>query len=211
MTRISGVAPSRSQAYIVPERASPLGISSKISSAPCRVHDSRTRGQKSGGGADDRRPAQRFGDQRRDVALDVERIVDEVGEPVERTVVAEEAAREVERRQVFGARGHRAEAAAEQRFAADADRVEIGAVERIPERQRLVPAGGVARELQRHADRRRIRSARTESCRAPPAPFRPADGRARSRSGWNSGACRRAAFPSRGGSLRPPCGWPWPS
>ena len=160
MTRMSGVAPSRSQAYIAPERARQLGISSKISSAPCRAHESRTRGQNSRRRRGDRRPAQRLGDQRRDVALDVERIVDEVGEAVERMIVAEEAACEVERRQVLGARNHRAEAAAEQSFAADADRVEIGAVERIPERQRLVSAGGVARELQRHADRRR--SARRE-------------------------------------------------
>ena len=132
----------------------------------------------------DRRPAQRLGDQRRDVALDIERIVDEVGEAVEWPVVAEEAAREVERRQVFGARNHRPEAAAEQRFAADADRVERRAVERIPERQRLVPAGGVARELQRHADRRR--PARREQCLVEPRRRRldqPAGERGRGRVG----------------------------
>ncbi len=42
---------------------------------------------------------------------------------------------------------------AEHRLAADGDRVERSTVKRIPQRQRLVAAGGDARELQRHSDR----------------------------------------------------------
>ena len=102
----------------------------------------------------DGRPAQRLGDQRRDVPLNLEHVVDVVGEALERLIVAEKTTREIERRQVLGAGSHGAKIAAEQGFAADADRVEIGAVERVPERQRLVPAGGVAREFQRHGNRR---------------------------------------------------------
>ena len=58
-------------------------------------------------------------------------------------------------RHVLGARQQRADVAAEHRFAADRDRVERGAVEAVPHRDRLVPAGGDARELERHADRER--------------------------------------------------------
>ena len=41
---------------------------------------------------------------------------------------------------------------AEQRLAADRDRIKVSAVERVPHRDCLVPAGGVAGELERHAD-----------------------------------------------------------
>jgi hypothetical protein len=80
----------------------------------------------------DGRPAQRLGDQRRDVALNFEPIVDIVGEALERLVVAKKAAREIEWRQVLGAWNHRPEPSSEQGLAANADRVEIGAVERVP-------------------------------------------------------------------------------
>ncbi len=97
-------------------------------------------------------PAHRLGHQRRDIALHGQRIVDEVGEALEGPVLAEETRREMQRRQMFAARHHRPEIAPEQGLPADPDRVEVGAVEGIPHRQRLVPARRVARELQRHAD-----------------------------------------------------------
>ena len=61
----------------------------------------------------DGRPAQRLGDQRRDVPLNLERVVDIVGEALERLIVAEKAAREIERRQVLGAGSHGAKIATE--------------------------------------------------------------------------------------------------
>ena len=61
----------------------------------------------------DGRPAQRFGDQRRDVALNFERVVDVVGEALERLVVAKKAAREIERRQVLGSGRHGAKIVSE--------------------------------------------------------------------------------------------------
>ena len=74
------------------------GISSKISSAPCIEQEARTCGQKVGRRRFDRGPAHRFGDQRADVALHIEHVVDVVGEAFERAVVAEKAACEIQRR-----------------------------------------------------------------------------------------------------------------
>ena len=76
----------------------------------------------------DSRPAHRLGDQRRNIALNLEHIVDIIREAIERLVVAKKTACEIEWRQVFGARNHRPQPLAEQGFAADSDRVEIGAV-----------------------------------------------------------------------------------
>ncbi len=68
---------------------------------------------------------------------------------------AEAARARIARRRVLGAGQQRAHVLAEHGFAADRDGVERGAVEAVPQRQRLVAAGREARELQRHADRER--------------------------------------------------------
>ena len=109
MTRISGVAPKLLAGVTsLPVRARQLGISSKISSAPWRRQDSCDPRPEFRRRRLDGRPAHRLGDQRRDVALNLKHIVDVVGEALERLVVAEKAAREIERRQVLGAGHHRA-------------------------------------------------------------------------------------------------------
>ena len=66
---------------------------------------------------------------------------------------AEDAAVLVRRWRMFRAGHERAHALAEDRLAADRDGVEGGAVEGIPHGNRLVPAGGDPRQLQRDADR----------------------------------------------------------
>ena len=105
-------------------------------------------------------------------------------------VVAEEAAREIERRQVFGAgiigpRPRRNRLRRRRRSRRDWRRgTNPRTTASCAGRWRSAPASAPCRPPP-------IRSARTASCRAPPAPFRPADGRARSRSDWNSGAVQK--------------------
>jgi len=53
---------------------------------------------------------------------------------------------------VFAARQQRAEALAEHGFAADRDRIQRGAMKRIPHGNELESAGGNAREFEGHAD-----------------------------------------------------------
>ena len=101
----------------------------------------------------DRGPAHGLGDHRSDVALHFEDVVDVVGQAlVGAAVGAEEAPRQPRRRDMLGAGEQRPDILAEQRLAADRDGVQVRAVEGIPHRDRLVPAGGVAGELERHAD-----------------------------------------------------------
>jgi hypothetical protein len=84
----------------------------------------------------------------------LQNVLDVVGAArVARAAAAEMAVARIAGLHVLGAGQERPDAAAEQRLAADRDGVERGAVERVPHRDRLVPAGGEARELERHADR----------------------------------------------------------
>lgn len=90
---------------------------------------------------------------RGDVALHLEHVVDIVGETVGGPVfVAEEPSGEAWCRDVLGAGRERPQVLAEKGLAADRYGVEIGAVKGVPDRDALVAAGSVARELQRHAD-----------------------------------------------------------
>ena len=95
-------------------------------------------------------------DHRRDVLLLAQHVVDVLGAAgVAGTAAAEAAIARIAGRNVFGARHQRTHVAAEHGLAADRDRVERSAVEGVPHRDRLVPAGRDAGELQRHADRER--------------------------------------------------------
>jgi hypothetical protein len=101
----------------------------------------------------DRGPTHRLGDHGRDVALHLEDIIDVVGEALMRmAVLSEEARGQSRRRHMLRARQQRASAAPKQGFAADRDRVEIGAVKSIPHGQGLVSPRCIAGELQCHAD-----------------------------------------------------------
>ncbi len=95
-------------------------------------------------------------DHRGDVLFLGEHVFDVLGAARIAGPAAAEAARpRIARRHVLGPRKQRSHVAAEERLAADGNRVERRAVERVPHRDRLVPPGGEARELQRHADRAR--------------------------------------------------------
>ncbi len=100
-------------------------------------------------------PAYRFGDDRADIALHLQHIVDVIGQSLVRAiVVTEKPRRQCRRRNVFGARQQRSRIASEDCLATDRDRIQRCTMERIPHRQRLVPARRVTRQFQRHADRR---------------------------------------------------------
>ena len=100
--------------------------------------------------------ADRLDDHRADILFLAEHVIEILGAAqVARSRAPEAAAAGIARRHVLGAGHQRPHVLAEHRFAADRDRVERRAVERVPHRQRLVPARGEPRELQRHPDRQR--------------------------------------------------------
>ena len=91
-----------------------------------------------------------------DVLFLAEHVVEILGALGVAYAAAAEAARaRIAGRRVLGAGHQRPDVLAEHRLAADRDRVERGAVEAVPQRERLVPARGEPRELQRHPDRER--------------------------------------------------------
>ena len=141
-------------------------------------------------------PAHRLRDHRADVALHLQHVVDVVRQPLMRApVAAEEARRQRRRRHMLGARQQRAGVAAEDRLAADRDRIERGAVERIPHRYRLVPARRMPRQLQRHADRRCAARREQHLVQPPGRQLRQPPRQFDRRRGWCSGAARTAASP----------------
>ncbi len=93
-------------------------------------------------------------DHRGDVALLGQAVVDIVGAAQLAVAgTAEDAVPGVAGRHMLGPGQQRADAAAKRRLAADRDRIERRAVERVPHREGLVAAGGQPGKLERDADR----------------------------------------------------------
>ena len=104
---------------------------------------------------DERRAAHRLADDGGHVALLFQDIVNVVGTgEVAGGATFEGTAQRLGRRDMFATRQQRPDALAEHGFTAHRDRIQRGAVEGIPHRNKFEPAGGDARELEGHADGR---------------------------------------------------------